>query len=209
MSVQRSCSLSNNNPSFGNSVFYPFIARRAFELPSLFVCCADAAVSAVYRLLHRGLPFSWRMAGSGAAGSRSDGVFSSLRNVRPPRIGCAVSHSASAALFLFLRGLEFGVWCACMLFVQGVSVPLGGSRHEREDRSSQGEQLCFSMGPVAEGAVQPGSEAGAAVAQHRCPWPSDVRALRGWPGPRGSLSVKTKKELGARPGLPSPKGLPI
>lgn len=88
-----------------------------------------------------------------------------------------------------------------MLFVQVVSEPLGGSRHEPEDRSFQGKQLCFSMGPVAEGAVQPGSEAGAAVAQHRCPWPCEVRALRGWPGSRGSMSVKTKKELGAHPGL--------
>lgn len=138
----------------------------------------DAAMNVVHRLLHRCLHFSWCMAASGVAGSQSGGVLSSLRNVQtasdwlphfPFWQCCAVSVSPWPRVW--------GLVCLYVV-VQVVSVPLGESRHEPEDRRFQGEQLSFSVGPAAEGAVQPGSETGAAVPQHRCPWPRVFRFPR-------------------------------
>lgn len=132
----------------------------------------DAAMNVVHRLLHRRLHFSWCMAGSGVAGSPSDGVFSSPRNVQ------TASDWLHHFPFCQCRAVSVAPWprvwgLVCLYVVRsgGFSAPGRKQTLEPEDRSSQGEQLCFSMGPVAEGEVQPGSEAGAAVAQHRCPWP--------------------------------------
>lgn len=55
--------------------------------------------------------------------------------------------------------------CLHVVCSGGSSSPGKKQTLEREDRSVQSEQLRFSLGPVAEGAVQPGSETGAAVAQ--------------------------------------------